>query len=140
VGVDIFPDFSFLGHNFGSRYARKPFKGSKDSDDIPVSKKNLSQKTGSLDWRPGPGKVGRKNAKTSPVVTSPKENPKLKKKISVGTRRFSEFLDGLNTSLALLTGKLWLKQSVSIYRLVRSLKGQTKKIKECDGGILNSKM
>jgi len=38
----------------------------------------LSQKIGSLDWRPGPGKVGQKNAKTSLLVTPPQENPKPK--------------------------------------------------------------
>jgi len=38
-----------LIHNFGSRYARKPIKGSKDSDDSLVSKEILSEKIGSLD-------------------------------------------------------------------------------------------
>jgi len=31
-------------HNFGSRYARKPIKGSKDSDDSLVSKKTGAKK------------------------------------------------------------------------------------------------
>jgi len=55
--------FWFLCHNFGSRYARKPLKGSKDSGDSLVSKKNLSEKIYSLDWRPGPRKVGQKTQK-----------------------------------------------------------------------------
>jgi len=40
----------------------------------------LSQKIGSLelDWRPGPGQVGNKNAKSPLLVTFPQENPKPK--------------------------------------------------------------
>jgi len=53
VGVEIFTNFWFLAHNFGSRYARKTLKGSKDADHSLVSKKNLSQKYGSLGWGPG---------------------------------------------------------------------------------------
>ena len=79
--VEILTTFCFLWHNFGSRYARKPIKGSKDSDDSLASKQNLSQKFGSFDWRPWPGKVGHKSAKTPPLVTSPQENPKLKTEI-----------------------------------------------------------
>jgi len=33
---------------------------------------------GPFDGRPGPGKVGHKNAKTLTLVTSPQENPKPK--------------------------------------------------------------
>jgi len=44
VRVQFFTNFCFLIHDFGSRYARNPIKGSKDSDDNLVSKKNLSQK------------------------------------------------------------------------------------------------
>jgi len=33
VEVEILTTFCFLCHNFGSRYARKPIKDSKDSDD-----------------------------------------------------------------------------------------------------------
>jgi len=38
IGVEILTTVWFLWHNFGSRYARKPIKGSKDSDDSLVSK------------------------------------------------------------------------------------------------------
>jgi len=38
-GVEILTTFCFLWHNFGSRYARKQIKGSKDSDDSLVFKK-----------------------------------------------------------------------------------------------------
>jgi len=44
VGAEIFTNFSFFIHNFGYRYARKPFKGSKDTDFFLVSEKNLSPK------------------------------------------------------------------------------------------------
>jgi len=47
--------------NFVSRYSRTPIKGSKDSDDSLVSKKILTQKIGSLDWRPRLGKLAKKN-------------------------------------------------------------------------------
>jgi len=66
VGVQILTNFLFWGHNFGSKYGTKPIKGSKDSDG---SLKNLEPKIGSLDWRPGPGKVGHKNAETPLLVT-----------------------------------------------------------------------
>jgi len=48
-GVKSWTTFWFSWHNFGFRYARKPSKGFKDSDDSLVSKKNLSEKNGSLD-------------------------------------------------------------------------------------------
>jgi len=56
-------------------------KGSKDSDDSLVSKKNLTKKIGSLDWRLGPGEVGHENAKTHPLVTSPRFVPRPEKNI-----------------------------------------------------------
>ena len=42
-GAEIFTKLWFLAHNFGSKYARKPIKGSKVVDFL-VSKKSLSQK------------------------------------------------------------------------------------------------
>ena len=56
VGVEILTTFWLLWHNFASRYAGKPIKGPKDSDDSLVSTNNLRQIIGPLDWRPGPGK------------------------------------------------------------------------------------
>jgi len=79
--VPFFTNFWLLGYQFRSRYARKPIKGSKDSDDNLVSKKTLSQKIGSLLWRPGSGKVGQKDEKAPLLVTTPNENPKPKTKI-----------------------------------------------------------
>ena len=60
-------------HNFGSRYARKPIKGSKDSDDSLVSKKNWSEKIGSLDWHLGPGE----GAKNTPTCDAPAREPQI---------------------------------------------------------------
>jgi len=44
----------FLGHNFGSKHARRSSKGSIDAGDHLVSKKVSSPNFGALDWRPGP--------------------------------------------------------------------------------------
>ena len=56
VWVEFLPIF-LGGHNFGSRCARKAINVSKDSDDVLYSKKILSQKNGSVVWRPGPGNL-----------------------------------------------------------------------------------
>jgi len=98
---------------FGSRYTRKPIKGSKDSDDSLVSKNTLSKKIGLLDWRPGPGKVGQK-MQQYPTYGVPPQRTQNWKKISVATRSLTEPVDGSNTPLALSTGKLWLN-SLSRY-------------------------
>jgi len=110
VGVEILTNFCFLGHNFGSTYARKPIKGFKDSDDSLISSETLRQNIGLLDWRLRLGKVGLKNAKKL-LVTSLLGNPKPKteKFFSVETRSLAESVDGLNTSLSLSTDELWLK-------------------------------
>jgi len=72
--ICFFHQFSFLIHNFGSRYARKPIKGSKDSDDSLISKKKHERKNWPLDWHLRPGKVGQ----PPPLVTPPQEKPKPK--------------------------------------------------------------
>ena len=64
---------------------------------------------GLFDGRPGQGKVGHKNAKTPPNVTSPQENPKPKTEnvfFLCGTTRLAESVEGLNTSLAAAGGEL----------------------------------
>ena len=68
----------FLSHNSGSRYARRSIEDSKDADDHLVSKYILSQKNGSFDWCPGPGKFGQKH-KNMPSLP-PTENPEPKTK------------------------------------------------------------
>jgi len=50
----------FLGHNFDPRHARRSSNSSIDAEDHLVSKKSLIH-FGTLDWRPGPVKVGQKN-------------------------------------------------------------------------------
>jgi len=97
----------YLSHNFGSRYAKKSIKCSKDSDDNLDSKKTLSQKIGSLGWRPGQGKVHQK-AKNTHTCDDSTDNPKPKTKIlfSVSTRRLAESAEGLNSSLAQSAGEL----------------------------------
>jgi len=52
----------------------------------------LGQNVGPFDGRPGPGKVGHKNAKSPPLVTLPKRTPNPKLKIFFD----SELLDLLN--------------------------------------------
>jgi len=54
-GDRISSNFLFLTHNFSSRYAIKPIKGSKDLDG------SLDSKKGLLGWRPGSGKLGHKD-------------------------------------------------------------------------------
>jgi len=77
-----FPDFSefggkmiFLGHNFGSRHARRSSKGSTDAGDHLVSTKSLRQNFDPLDWRPGPVKFGQKTQNTPNLRASPRRTP-----------------------------------------------------------------
>jgi len=67
-----------FSHNFGFRYTTKSIKDAKDSDFGLVSKKH-EPKNRSLDWRPGPDKVGHKfeNIPTCDVPHS-QRNPNLK--------------------------------------------------------------
>ena len=73
-----FSDFGakrgFLGHNFGSRHARRSSKGSIDAEDL-VSKTSLSQNFGPWDWRPGRVKVGQKTENTRTLRASPRRIP-----------------------------------------------------------------
>jgi len=55
VGVEILTTFWYLCHNFGSRYARNPIKGSKASDNILVSKKKLDPKNWCIGLAPRDG-------------------------------------------------------------------------------------
>ena len=56
MGADIFTNFWCFVHNFGYRYARKSFKGSKDADIGLASEKILSHNNGPIGWGPGQGK------------------------------------------------------------------------------------
>jgi len=67
----------FLSHNFGSSYARKPIKSSKDSDNILDSEKQTAKKL--AHWIGACFRVKlAKKRKNTPLVTSPTENPKRK--------------------------------------------------------------
>jgi len=50
----------FLSHTSGSRHAKRSQKGFKDAEDHLFFETILSQTNGSLDWRPGTGKIGQK--------------------------------------------------------------------------------
>jgi len=65
----------FVGHNFGSRHARRSSKGSNHAGDHLVSTTKLSQNFGPLDWRPGPVKVCQKNTNTPTLRASPRRTP-----------------------------------------------------------------
>jgi len=65
----------FLGHNFGSRHARRSSKGSIDAGDYLVYKKSFSQNFGLLDWRPGPVKLGQKNENAPNLRARPRRTP-----------------------------------------------------------------
>jgi len=80
VGAEIFTNFWCFVHNFGYRYARKLFKGSKDEDFGLVSKKTLEPK----EWPNGLGsrttQKWPKKIKNTPTCGGPPENspPKAK--------------------------------------------------------------
>jgi len=87
VGADIFTNFWCFVHNFGYRYARKSFKGSKDADFGLVSKKILSHNNGPIGWSPGPGKYSKKHPN---LWRSPPKTPSENEKFFVLTTSLSE--------------------------------------------------
>jgi len=98
VGAEIFTNIVF-SHNFGYRYARKSFKGSKDADFGLVSEKILSHNNGPMGWSPGPGKGSQKHLhlwRSHPKTPTKHENFFF----SISTRRLAESVEGLNSSLA----------------------------------------
>jgi len=99
VEAEIFTNFAFFAHNFGYRYARKSFKGSKDADFGVVSEKILSHDNDPICWGPGSGKGGQK---APPLVALLPENPPQKTKIffPISTTKLAESLEGLNSCLA----------------------------------------
>jgi len=98
VGAEIFTNFWCFVHNFGYRYARKSFKGSKDADFGLVSTKIFSHNNGPIGWGPGPGKCRQKHPHYSPLKT--------KIFFSILTTRLAEFTEVLNSSLAQSLGEL----------------------------------
>ena len=57
------------------------------------------------------------------LLRHPQTTQNWKKFFSIEARRLAESVDGLNTSVVLSHGELRLKQSLAIYRLLRSSKG-----------------
>jgi len=69
----------FLGHDFGSKHAKRSIKGSIDAADRLVSTKSLSQKMAHWIGAEGPSKLF-KNSKTCPLcgVTKTKAHTQIK--------------------------------------------------------------
>jgi len=84
-----------LGHNFGSRHARRSIKSSIDADDHLAFKQSLSHIFGSLDWRPGPVKVGQKFKSTPTLWRPPKRIPNPNEIIffQIETRKLAESVE-----------------------------------------------
>jgi len=78
---------SFLGHNLGSRHARRSSKGSIDAGDHLVFKKRLIQNFGPLDWRLGPVKVGQKKRNNSTLRLPGEPLTQIKKFFFNGTKK-----------------------------------------------------
>ena len=110
-----FSDFGdkmgFLGHNFGSRHARRSSMGSINAGDPLFFKNSLRQNFGPWDWRPGPVKIGQKNESAPTLRSSPRRTPHPNKKIFflIEPGSVPASVEGLNTSLAAATGELYPK-------------------------------
>ena len=85
----------------------------------------MIRKIGSLGWRRGPGNTSRKTQIPLICDVTHRESQiqNWKNFFGIEGRRLAESVDGLNTSLAQSPRELWLKWSLTIYRLLRSLKG-----------------
>jgi len=88
--------------------AKKPVNGSKDADfRLDFLEKHKAPSCG---WSSGPDQVGQKKLNLPLFWRNPrKTHPKLPNFLQIETRSLSASLEGLNTSLALLAGELWLK-------------------------------
>ena len=111
----------FLGHNFGSRHARRSSKGSIDADYCLVSKTSLRQNFSSWNWRPGRVKVGQKTENTPTLRASPRRTPHPNQKMFflIEPRRLFASVEGSNTSLAAAGAKLYPKMHVTHYSGLR---------------------
>ena len=65
----------FLGHNFGSRYARRSSKSFINARDHLVFKNILSQNFGPWDWGPDPVKIGQKTENAPHIASLSQANP-----------------------------------------------------------------
>ena len=98
----------FLGHNFGSRHARRSSKSSIHAGDHLVFKNSLSQNFGPWDWRPGPVKVGKKIENAPTLRASHRRTPHTNQKMFflIEPRSLPASVEGLNNSLAIVAGEL----------------------------------
>ena len=98
----------FLGHNFGSRHARRSSKGSIDAGDRVVSKNSSRQNFGPWNWRPEPVKLGQKTENTPTLRAHPRRTPHPNQKnfCLIEPRRLYASVEGLNTYLAVAAGEL----------------------------------
>ena len=82
--------------------------GSIDAGDHLVCKRSLSQNFGSLDWHPGPVKVGLKTENTPTLRTSTRRtpHPNQKKFFKIEPRRLAASVEGSNNSPAIAAGEL----------------------------------
>jgi len=109
VGAEIFTNFCFFVHNFGYRYARKSFKGSKDADFGLVFKKSLAKIVAQWVGAQGQVKVVKKS-KNTPICSGPPSEPQTENEkhfFSISSRRRAESVYGLSSSLAQSAGELW---------------------------------
>jgi len=104
----------FLNHNFGSRYASKSNKGSKDADPSLVSKKCWDKKMSHWIGARGQVKLA-KNAKTS---CYPRKIPNLKRKkfFKIWTGRLAASVGCWNSSLTQSAGGLALQTFAKKWR------------------------
>ena len=124
MGAEIFTNFRCFVHNFGYRYARKSFKGSKDA-------KRMAQWVG-VQGRP-------KKSKNTPTCGSPPREPPTeyeKKNFSIWTRRLAESVEGLNSSPAQSPGKLQDCKALQKKWLAQDLKGFKGSKDSASGGLL----
>jgi len=123
VGAEIFTNFWCFVYDFGYRYARKSFKGSKDANFSLVSKKNLETKEWPNGLRPRAGQRWPQKSKNTPTCDGPPRDHQTEKFFfSILTSRLAESVEGLNSSLALAAGDSWPKHCEPIYWLTRLLK------------------
>ena len=97
----------FLGHNFGSRHARRSNKGSIDARYRLVSKNSLSQKMAHWIGVQGPSNLVKKPKTPQLCEPTPGEPlTPIKKFFLIEPRRLSASVEGLNTCLAVADGEL----------------------------------
>jgi len=114
----------FLGHNFGSRHARRSSKASIDAGDHLVFKKRLSQNFGPLNWRPEPVKVGQKKRITPICEPLPGEPlTQIQNVFYNRTKKSCRIRRGFEQLSSYSDWRVITKKLEPIYWLARSLEG-----------------